>query len=156
MRKLPAHLRLRVLARGLDGAGETELKKGLESRGLADRVGVIGGWQTAEQLKAEIQSALAVVLPFVLVPSEVPVSVLEVIARGTPAIVTDIDGLPESVGDAGVVVPPGDGDRLAAAMLELASQPEKVALLRQACLRRRETFHDWDAVAERWAAVLQI
>jgi glycosyltransferase involved in cell wall biosynthesis len=156
MTKLPAHMKLSVLARGLEGAGAVEMKKGLKSRGLADRVRVTGGWQTSEQMKAEMQCALAVVLPFVLVPSEVPVSVLEVTACGTPVIVTDIDGLPESVGEAGVVVPPGDAAQLAAAMLKLANQPDKVAALRRACLRRRETFQDWDAVAERWEAVLNL
>ena len=156
MKRLPGHIKLRVLARGLNSAGEGELKRGLEACRLTDRVTVIGGWQTAEQLKAEIQSALAVVLPFVLVPSEVPVSVLEVIGCGTPVIVTDIDGLPETVGGAGVVVPPADATRLAEAMLALADGPRKVAALRQACLRRRETFRDWDAVAEGWAAALRL
>jgi len=97
-----------------------------------------------------------VVLPFVLVPSELPVSVLEVIACGTPAIVSDIDGLPASVGEAGIVVPQANARRLAAEMLALATLPERQAALRRACLRQRDNYQSWDATAERWAAALRV
>jgi glycosyltransferase involved in cell wall biosynthesis len=156
MAMLPSRVKLRVLARGVDANGEAELRAELWARGLADRVSVTGGWLAPEDLWTEIQSAVAVVLPFVLVPSELPVSVPEVISCGTPAIVTDIDGLPESVGDAGVVVPPANPGQLAGAMLELANHPERVAVLREACLRRRETLPDWDTVADRWAVALSL
>lgn len=154
MRQLPQTVRLRVLARGMSEVDADDWRRRLESLGLQDRVTIRSGWLSVEELRVEIAGAIAVVLPFILVPSELPVSVLEVLACGTPVIATDIDGLPESVGDAGLIVPPADAPALARAMQFLAGNPEQVARLREACQRRREKFLNWDQVADRWAETL--
>jgi len=156
MAKLSERVKLRVLARGTDAQAEAKLRRELAALHLLERVSVKGGWLGQEEIRDEIHSALAVVLPFVLVPSELPVSVLEVIACGTPAIVSDIDGLPASVGEAGIVVPQANARLLAAEMLALATLPERQEALRRACLRQRDNYQSWDAAAERWAAALRV
>jgi len=155
MQLLPPYITLRMLARGLDAEDQTQLETKLAVRGLQERVFIRGGWLPREELRAEIQAVIAVVMPFVLVPSELPVSVLEVIAAGTPVIVSDIDGLPESVGDAGLVVPPGNVTALANAMQSLADDPIRVAALRKNCLMKRSDFADWNAVGRTWSQLLQ-
>lgn len=150
----PKDIRLRVLARGLEPAQEAEVRSRLDVLGLTDRVDVRGGWLSQEDLVREIRQAAAVVLPFVLVPSELPVSVMEVIACGTPVITTDVDGLPEAVGAGGVVVPAGDATALASAIESLATTPQRLAALRAACMNRREKYTGWAAVAAEWVRVL--
>lgn len=152
---LPDGPRLRVLARGASVGDEAALRSRLAARGLADRVEVRGGWLDAAGLAREIRDATAVLLPFVLVPSELPVSVMEVVACGTPVITTDIDGLPEAVGAAGRVVPPGDAPALAKAIRELAELPAHATTLRRACLARRRRYHDWSEVAGMWTRLLE-
>ena len=63
---------------------------------------------------------------------------LEAAERGRAAIVSDVGGLPEIVehGRTGLVVPPGDAEALAAAIVSLARDPERVALLGAAARRR--------------------
>jgi len=56
---------------------------------------------------------------------------LEAAERGRAAIVADVGGLPEIVadGETGVVVPSGDAEALAAAIVELARDPDRVRSL---------------------------
>jgi len=63
---------------------------------------------------------------------------LEAQERGRAAIVSDVGGLPEIVEDgvSGLVVPAGDADALAAAIVALARDPERVRRLGAAGRRR--------------------
>jgi glycosyltransferase involved in cell wall biosynthesis len=63
---------------------------------------------------------------------------LEAAERGRAAIVSDVGGLPEIVadGETGLVVPSEDADALTAAILALASDPDRVARLGAAARRR--------------------
>lgn len=62
----------------------------------------------------------------------VPVSLLEALARGVPAVATDVGGIPELLGEGcGVLVPPRDPAALAAALERLLSSPQ----LRAECAR---------------------
>jgi glycosyltransferase involved in cell wall biosynthesis len=58
-------------------------------------------------------------------PEAGPLAVLEAMSVGLPVIVTDHGGGPEYVGDAGVVVPPGDVEALRAAIAALLADPEE-------------------------------
>ncbi len=63
---------------------------------------------------------------------------LEAAERGRAAIVSDVGGLPEIVvdGETGLVVPAGDADALAAAIVELALDPARVRRLGDAARAR--------------------
>jgi len=156
MRLLPPDICLRVLARGINKTAELQINKRLAGYGLSSRVKVNGGWLSTEVLISEIQHATAVVLPFVLVPSELPVSVMEAIACGIPVIVSDIDGLPETAGSAGLVVSPGNAVALAATMQRLAMDNTLQQSLRKACLEQRKGYQSWPVIARLWADVLEV
>ena len=67
-----------------------------------------------------------------MLPSEregLPLSVLEAMAHGRPVVVSDGPGNPDAAGDAGLVVPVGDVDGLAAAMSRLAGDRAERARL---------------------------
>jgi glycosyltransferase involved in cell wall biosynthesis len=80
---------------------------------------------------------------------------LEAAARARPAIVADVGGLPEIVehGRTGVVVPPGDVDALAAAIVQLVLDPARVAELGAAARRRAVAQFSEEAAADGVAAV---
>lgn len=67
----------------------------------------------------------------------------EAMACGTPVISTSGGALPEVVGDAGIIVPPGDRDALREAILYLLDHPEKRYELGQAGLKRVESAFTW-------------
>jgi glycosyltransferase involved in cell wall biosynthesis len=144
-------IRLKILARGADEIELAEIKRAVERRHINERVSLQGGWMETAEIQKQIQSATAVLFPFILVPSELPVSVLEVIYFGTPVIVSDLVGLPEVVGNAGIVVPHTDVKKLALAIQTLHRHKEYQAELNTMCLERRNTIMSWDSVCKLWA-----
>ena len=77
---------------------------------------------------------------------------LEAMACGAPVVAANRGGLPEVVGDAGLLVDPTDVDALRGAMYTLAGQEPLRAALRARGLTRARAF-SWRHVAEATAAV---
>jgi glycosyltransferase involved in cell wall biosynthesis len=57
-----------------------------------------------------------------------PWVVLEALAAGLPVLATTVGAIPEMVGDAGVLVAPGDREALAAGLRELIDPARRAAL----------------------------
>jgi glycosyltransferase involved in cell wall biosynthesis len=76
----------------------------------------------------------------------------EAMAVGTPVVATRVDGLPEVVQDGvtGALVPPGDVDALAAAVLRVLARREEMGAAAREAARR---FHT-DAYVDRIEALL--
>jgi glycosyltransferase involved in cell wall biosynthesis len=115
--ELPAGVRLDVAG---DGPERMELERQRDRLGLSDRVEFLG-------YRSDVPALLASADAFVL-PSEMeqqPLVLIEAMGSGKPVIGTDVGGVAEMVGDAGLVVPPGDVAALAAALATLttASSP---------------------------------
>ena len=77
---------------------------------------------------------------------------VELMACGTPLVATSAGALPEVVGDAALVVPPGDPEALAAAVGRLLDDPELAARLGAAGRERVVERFTWRAVAEQTVA----
>jgi len=77
-------------------------------------------------------------------------AVVEAMACGKPVIATNIHGLPEVVGDCGLLVTPKDVDGLRSAiMLLLEDESYARQLGRKARARALQNFH-WDKIAEKY------
>jgi glycosyltransferase involved in cell wall biosynthesis len=74
---------------------------------------------------------------------------LEAMATGLPVVATRIGGTPALVGDAAVLVPPGDPAALAAALLELAGNPALATRLGAAARSRALAEFGMDRMLER-------
>jgi len=77
---------------------------------------------------------------------------LEALARGVPSVVADTSALPEVVGDAALLHPPGDHDALAGALLRLIEDEPLRATLRARGLIQAARF-TWERAAEQTLAV---
>lgn len=148
------NITLKILARGADECEIEKIMRYLTARRICSSVSVMGGWSELNFLRDEIRNADLLLLPFVLVPSELPVTLMESIASGTPVLVTDIDGLPDAVGDAGVVTPHADVSSLGKSILDFHRNTSKRDALHLACLKKREEMNTWNYVGMIWKNVL--
>ena len=73
----------------------------------------------------------------------------EAMACALPVVSTTGGALPEVVGDAGVLVPPGDSEALAAAILSLLDSPEKAVSLGRAGHQRVLAHFTWERAAHK-------
>jgi glycosyltransferase involved in cell wall biosynthesis len=99
-------------------------------KNLAVRLGCEAGMSTFERYLASgevlehIRRSDVLLLPFRLVPSDLPMSILEAMAIGKPVVSTDVDGIPEFLGDGrGIVIPPSNLSALTGAMTRLIENP---------------------------------
>lgn len=77
----------------------------------------------------------------------------EAMACAVPVVSTTGGALPEVVGDAGLLVPPGDHRALAAAIRSLLDHPQRAAALGLAGYRRVQRRFTWRRAAEQTTAV---
>lgn len=144
---------LKILARGSDDHQISKIKK-MFSLSPVD-VEVYGGWLDKCTVANLIASADVTLLPFLLIPSELPVTVMESVSLGTPVIVSNIAGLPEVAGDAGLVVDPGRGSSLLDAVQAIHSDRDLLLRLRRGCIRQRELYLDWNETASLWLRLME-
>jgi glycosyltransferase involved in cell wall biosynthesis len=76
-----------------------------------------------------------------------PMSIVEAMAQGIPVVATAVGGIPDMLGlDAGLLVPVGDVDELAGAMMRLAGDPALRASMGRAGRARYEDTYSPQAV----------
>ncbi|MEK7521779.1 MAG: glycosyltransferase family 1 protein [Patescibacteria group bacterium] len=81
--------------------------------------------------------------------------VLEAMACGCPVVVSKVGSLPEVVGEAGILVDPGDSDSIAKGIEFVVSLPaNKYNQLRGAVLKQAEKF-SWDKTARETLSILK-
>lgn len=111
-------------------AGDGDLRKQIEAQiaayGLTEAV-TITGWISAKQVREEIKRCHVLVQPSFI--EGLPVVIMEAMAMRRAVISTYVAGIPELVkpGETGWLVPAGDVDSLAVAMLEsITETPERL------------------------------
>lgn len=126
----------------LYGDGEVENVKQLVSRnGVSDKVSVCG-WIDGHQKDKTYREASVLLLPSY--HEGLPISVLEAMAYGLPVLATDVGGIAEAVqdGENGFLIRPGECDKLAERIEELALSPE---------LRRKMGQRGYELAMEKFA-----
>jgi glycosyltransferase involved in cell wall biosynthesis len=131
---------------------------GWRHEGLRERLGRMGGQVrllgavVPEELPALYNLALCLAHPawyegFGLTP-------LEAMACGTPVVCSDAASLPEVVGEAALLVPPGDVQGWRAALERVASDSDLTTELRRKGILRAAEF-SWDRAAERTWEIIE-
>jgi glycosyltransferase involved in cell wall biosynthesis len=85
-----------------------------------------------------------------------PMSVLEAMAAARPVIATDVGGTAEAVvqGETGLLVPVGDADAAARALLELSSDGERARRMGEAGRARQRELFDGERMVESYERTL--
>jgi glycosyltransferase involved in cell wall biosynthesis len=123
---------------------------------LLERFGVNGlvsftGRLTREELARQYSKAEVAVVPSLYEGFGLPAS--EAMACGVPVIASSAGALPEVVGDAGVLVPPGEPGPLAEAIKRLLGNKELQRELGEAGRRRVQQEFNWEQAAKKTVEV---
>ena len=119
-------LRLEMLLR--DRPTSLQIRKLLavvHKSGMSTSTKLTTGWLSRNGLIERLLRADVIALPFQILPSDAPLSVLEVQALGKPLVSTSVAGLPEITPPLACCrVPPGDAAALAEALATSLRRPE--------------------------------
>jgi glycosyltransferase involved in cell wall biosynthesis len=124
----------------------------VREHGFDDRVSFAGDLDTAA-LDAEYDRADVFVLSTFY--EGYGMAVAEALARGVPVISTATGAIADLVGDAGIVVAPGDRAAFADALARVISDAELRARLTENAKRVRDRLPTWDAAAAAMAKALE-
>lgn len=79
---------------------------------------------------------------------------VEAMACGVPVVVSDSGALPDVVGEAGMLVPPGDAPALARALRKAGGDPHLSATMRERGVGRAQAY-DWEAIGGDYVALYE-
>ena len=122
-----------------DGPSRRALERQARRAAVDDRV-TFAGFVPHAAVAAVLAHADVLVLPSVY--EELGSVLLEAMQAGVPIVATAVGGVPEALGPAGVLVPPGDPVALAAAVDAVLGDPASAARLRELARERAARF-DW-------------
>ncbi len=154
-----ARIKLLVLSRQRDGelrAQHLRIQRLVTHLGAGQWSRILTGFLPRMQLIQSVAACDVIALPFEVVPSDVPLSVLEAMALGMPVITTQVASLPELVPEGtGMCVPPGKVSILADAISTLAADKE---LKHRLGYKGRERATSWETQSnsrEKWDQLLR-
>jgi glycosyltransferase involved in cell wall biosynthesis len=133
---------------GSDQGQRVHVERQIERRALAEAVHILG-YVAQDDLVALYQHAHALLFVSRFGPENLPP--LEALALGCPAIVSDVPGTAEQVGDAALVVNTADSEAVADAVLRVGESRERERLVEAGVLRARSwTADDYVNAVLRW------
>jgi glycosyltransferase involved in cell wall biosynthesis len=135
-----------------DPATVAQVRAQIRDLGLEDRVSLLGDLDQSA-LAAQYDRADLFVLATLY--EGYGMAVAEALARGLPVISTATGAIQGLVGDAGIIVSPGDLQALAAALSSVIGDPGLSATLRAHACGRRGRLPTWDAAVAAMARTLE-
>jgi phosphatidylinositol alpha-1,6-mannosyltransferase len=131
------------------------LKRTARNLQIDDSVGFVTTRLSREEVAGFLARAAIVCLPFKLVISDTPVSILEAMALGKPVISTNVGSIPELIRGRGIVVEPDDPAGLAEAICRLLADPSLADRLGGEGMRYMAGYPRWDACGEVFADLVR-
>ncbi len=129
------------------------VRRMVEGRSYAGRTFCV--WRSVGRvdLDAFLEACHAVVLPFLLVPAEIPLAIIEAAGHEKPVITTGPGGTADFVREFGLAVPAGRRHALADAMRRLLEDQPLYAAKCAAARRMYAAHPTWDEVAQTWLSI---
>ncbi|MBI4492007.1 MAG: glycosyltransferase [Chloroflexi bacterium] len=154
--RLPHDARLAIVGDGPERPGLDALAARLQLQGRVEFRPAI----RFEAVPSFLASLDALVLPSVTIPpahkEQFGRVLVEAMACGVPVVGSSSGGIPEVIGEAGIVVPEGRVEPLAQALAELLDSAERrQELIRRGLRRAREVFA-WPRIALQYRALYEL
>jgi glycosyltransferase involved in cell wall biosynthesis len=111
---------------------ETGIMRQVESYGLFDSFRIVEAEDVGNS-RDDLLAYVSLADMFVLASLQegLPIALVEAMALGLPCIATDVNAIPEAIvdGQTGILIPPSDPEKLAAAISLLIDEPEEMKRL---------------------------
>lgn len=147
-----SHVKLLILSRCRDNElshEELETQNLILRLGIENNVRVVSGFLDREEVKKFISFSDLIALPFKIVPSDVPISILESMALGKTVISTAVDGIPELLEDGrGFVVKPNDEEDLAEKIIFSIQNQDMTRNIGKKAASYMQAYPSWHDVSE--------
>lgn len=138
---------------------EASLKTRLNRPEIKAHVKIISGYLEQEQLVNHVAACDVVALPFELVPSDAPLTLLEAQALGKPVVTTDVACLAELVAQGNCyLAQPANAPSLAKALLQASNRENKGARHLQNAKQQAQTplfERTWQQMGQEWSNLIQ-
>jgi glycosyltransferase involved in cell wall biosynthesis len=130
------------------------LERQAERQGVLKQVQFLGPINDRARMRQLYMSASIYVQPSTF--EGLPTSILEAMACGTPVVYSDIPGARRLISpQEGILVPPGNAQKLAEAILTLLSDETRRAQMGMACREKVLANYTWEVVSQRIRAVYE-
>lgn len=151
IRELRARLKLLFVG---DGSSRRDLEQAARRLGLDERV-IFYGAAPHSEVPALLAASDIFALPSVV--EGMPLAILEAMAAGLPVIATSVGAVPQIIqdGQSGLIVPPGDSDALANALLHVINTPADTTTYRSNARNRVRALYDQRIMVRRYAEVVE-
>lgn len=135
---------------------DAQLRQLLSQSAMQQHVNVVSGFLPKELLVRHVAACDVVALPFELVPSDAPLSILETLALGKPIVTTKVGSLPELAGSAlgqgtSYLAEPANPDSLAEAL----QQAMQKSHFRAKSLINPPAVRSWQQMGKEWSHLIQ-
>ena len=133
----------------------TQVRSYLSRVKFSDRIFCLWKSVSKSDLQAFMYNCYAVALPFLLVPSEIPLAIIEAAGHSKPVITTGLGGTGSFVEKFGLQVTSASQQSLMGAMLKLL---EDKHLYLEKCTSAQKIFEShptWEDVTQQWLSVAQ-
>lgn len=147
-----SHVKLLILSRRRDNElslEELDIQDLILKLGIEKNVQIISGFLDKEEVKKFIGFSDLIALPFKIVPSDVPTSILESMALGKTVISTAVDGIPELLENGrGFVVKPNNEEDLAEKIVFSIQNRDLTKIMGRKAASYMQTYPRWHKVSE--------
>jgi glycosyltransferase involved in cell wall biosynthesis len=155
-RRYDESLRLLVLRRNNEGLFNPDRERihRLDDRKKLPGTHIVDGFISQDELASYVAACNVVALPFELVPSDAPLSILEARALSKPLVTTKVACLPELAGNGAYLVSPGNPAELAGALLKAIKETERRRVPDQH-LCEPQVINSWGRIGAAWSSIIQ-
>lgn len=115
---------------------------------------IFHGWIDGKSEQYKTLLSQAAIYCLVSAKENASISLLEALSAGCAVITSNVSGCPESVGEAGICIPPGDIIALKTALRKLVTQPELMIHLGKEARERAVHNYSWANVTEKYLALI--
>lgn len=149
-----ASLQLFILSRRREDElvqADAELKALLQQSRVRKQIHVVSGYLAPQELVDHVAAADIVALPFEIVPSDAPLTLLEAQALGKPVVTTNLACLPELVAHGRYyLAQPSSVQSLADALRQAAAEAQMSTATRP----NAQAIRSWERVGAEWSELL--
>lgn len=128
---------------------ENDIKKLVLKLRLEENVQLISGFLDKDEVKKFIRFSDIIALPFKIVPSDMPTSILETMAMGKVVISTSVDGIPEVLeNNRGLIVKPNKEEDIAEKIVFSIQNRDLIKNMGEEAVLYMQTYPRWNDVVE--------